>query len=186
MRDVLTFVALYMPRTADASTSELPAFLVPDAEAVRLLSASPNGLAVPTRANLVGIGHSIGGETMVGVALHAPELFCSIAVIEPIILDADTYPFGTSLPLARFALKKEWRWKSSEEAEKHFAEHPVYGRYRQDVRQAFLVSSPVVPRGAPWCPVVRSVRLTPAPFFAFQATRHDAERRSDVESESLC
>ncbi|PWN39311.1 alpha/beta-hydrolase [Ceraceosorus guamensis] len=143
MRDVLTFVALYLPSLRSEANEHMPTLLKPDVDAIKLLSNAHNGprdapLALSTRPNLVGIGHSIGGETMVGLAMHAPRLFSSIAVIEPIILDAATQAFGTRLPLARFALKKEWRWDNVEEAQKHFLAHPVYGQYRFDVREKFL------------------------------------------------
>ncbi|CEH18634.1 hypothetical protein CBOM_05357 [Ceraceosorus bombacis] len=143
MRDVLTFVALYLPSLRKEANEHMPTLLKSDVDAIKLLSNVHNApqdapLALSTRPNLVGVGHSIGGETMVGLAMHAPRLFSSIAVIEPIILDAATQAFGTRLPLARFALKKEWRWDNVEEAKKHFSAHPVYGQYRFDVRQKFL------------------------------------------------
>ncbi|CAO1639610.1 unnamed protein product [Sympodiomycopsis kandeliae] len=136
MRDVLTFAALYLPR--ERPHEAMSSALSPSAASLKALSA-PEG-TVQTRKNLVAIGHSIGGETMLGVSLHAPMLFAAVAAIEPIVLDAATSTFGLRLPLARFAMKKKCFYDSREQARREIAQHPVFQLYSPEVQAKFLIA----------------------------------------------
>jgi pimeloyl-ACP methyl ester carboxylesterase len=109
-RDMLNFLLHYLPPSS--GTSDLPVNLprLPPATA----SARQAG-GISDRI-VAGIGHSLGGCSMVLASFHAPALFSSLMLIDPVINPGgDRFvdlPFGGPYG----AVKRRVRWSSRYES----------------------------------------------------------------------
>ncbi|KAF2099241.1 hypothetical protein NA57DRAFT_74745 [Rhizodiscina lignyota] len=77
---------------------------------------------------LVGIGHSMGGNNLVNVALWSPRLFAGLILIDPVIQksSAEFNPEDAKPSIARLSTFRRDVWPSREDAAKSFAKSPFY------------------------------------------------------------
>lgn len=102
--------------------------------AARAVSAQHGG------APLVGIGHSMGGASLLMASLIEPSLFTALFVFEPIVFppadpaDADRPPS----PLAGGARKRRSSFPSFEAALENFSSKPPMSSFHPAARQAYV------------------------------------------------
>lgn len=101
--------------------------------AARYLSALHDGEPV------VGIGHSMGGASLLMAALHEPHLFRALFVFEPIVFPppSDDSPRGES-PLPAGARKRRDRFESFESALENFTAKPPMNSFHPAAREAYV------------------------------------------------
>lgn len=84
---------------------------------------------------IVGIGHSMGGNNLVNVALWSPRLFTSLILIDPVIQKSSA-EFVPDDPKPNVSILSTFRrdvWPSREEAAKSFSKSPFYQRWDKRV-----------------------------------------------------
>ncbi|KAK5947124.1 hypothetical protein PMZ80_001271 [Knufia obscura] len=78
---------------------------------------------------IFGLGHSMGGNNLVNVALFNPRLFTSLVLLDPVIQPrtAEITPGKTQTPsVAKLSTFRRDTWPSREEAAKLFMKSPFY------------------------------------------------------------
>lgn len=101
--------------------------------AARHLSAQHDG------APVYGVGHSMGGASLVMAALREPKLFKALFVFEPIIFPPPD-PAGDrpTSPLPAGARKRRSRFASFEEALENFTSKPPMSTFDPQAREAYV------------------------------------------------
>jgi pimeloyl-ACP methyl ester carboxylesterase len=100
--------------------------------------------ALADSAPLIGVGHSLGGATMLMAALAAPELFCGLVVYEPIVFPSEGFPGRQeSIPplshaLAAAARRRRDTFESFEAAIANYASKPPLNLLEADVLDAYV------------------------------------------------
>jgi len=103
--------------------------------AARSLSAQSNG------APVVGIGHSMGGASLLMAALEEPELFTALFVFEPIVFppaDPETEADRPPNPLAGGARKRRSTFPSFEAALENYTAKPPMNSFDANAREAYV------------------------------------------------
>lgn len=103
--------------------------------AARYLSAQSNGSPV------VGIGHSMGGASLLMAALEEPELFTALFVFEPIVFppaDPETEADRPPNPLAGGARKRRSTFPSFEAALENYTAKPPMNSFDANAREAYV------------------------------------------------
>jgi pimeloyl-ACP methyl ester carboxylesterase len=102
--------------------------------AARHLSAQHNG------APIVGIGHSMGGASLLMAAHREPQLFTALFVFEPIVFPPmpDTETDRPPSPLAGGARKRRSRFPSYEAALENFTAKPPMASFHPMAREAYV------------------------------------------------
>ncbi len=65
--------------------------------------------------NAIGIGHSMGGNSVVRAAAAVPEAFQSLLLVDPVIMTEDWYAHDTYSIEGHFILNRRRHWSSSDE-----------------------------------------------------------------------
>jgi len=78
-----------------------------------------------------GVGHSMGGHSLVWAAAADPALFGALLLIDPVILPPERY--GEPPPDASFILRRRASWNSPEEMIARFASRPPFAAWHPDV-----------------------------------------------------
>lgn len=89
---------------------------------------------------MIGVGHSMGGASLLMAAHRAPELFSALVVFEPIVFpppppDAPPRPEN---PLAGGARKRRASFESFEAALENFSAKPPMATFHPDARTAYV------------------------------------------------
>jgi pimeloyl-ACP methyl ester carboxylesterase len=89
---------------------------------------------------IIGVGHSMGGASLLMAAHHEPHLFKALFVFEPIVFppadpDAGERP-GSPLPAG--ARKRRSRFPSFEAAIENFAAKPPMASFNAEAREAYV------------------------------------------------
>jgi len=133
-RDILNFVTNYLPvsGTQDVPT-HLPA-IGQDISRHRL----DNGFRDRT---LVALGHSFGGCSATRAALHAPNLFSSLVLVDPVILPSYKIVDGGFAWMSKRcvpALSRRTTWSSREEALNSFLKSSFFQTWHADALRAYV------------------------------------------------
>ncbi|KAF8622431.1 hypothetical protein AX15_007015 [Amanita polypyramis BW_CC] len=81
------------------------------------------------RRRLVGIGHSLGANTMLLIQEYEQLPFLSLIIIEPMVSpEGSQHLEDLKNKLIKSAKKREWGWNSREEARIHFMEKSKWDR----------------------------------------------------------
>lgn len=90
-------------------------------------------------APVVGIGHSMGGASLLMAALREPSLFRALFVFEPIVFPpVDPQRQGPPNPLAGGARKRRDRFPSFEAALENFSAKPPMNTFDPVAREAYV------------------------------------------------
>jgi len=133
-RDILNFVANYLPESGaqDVST-HLPA-IGRDISGYRLTRGFQD-------RTLVALGHSFGGCSATRAALHAPQLFSSLVLVDPVILPSYKIVDGGFAWMSKRcvpALSRRTMWSSREEALNLFLKSPFFQVWHPDALRAYV------------------------------------------------
>jgi len=82
-------------------------------------------------ADAIGIGHSMGGHSIVAAALLRPQTFRALLLIDPTIFPRAHYgkpPLDTS-----FVLRRRDRWRSPEEMFERFRHRAPFALWREEI-----------------------------------------------------
>ena len=119
--------------TVDPATISWKQYGLDALAAARHLSAQHNG------APVVGVGHSMGGASLLMAALAEPSLFSALFVFEPIVYpptpEDDSRPPN---PLAGGARKRKSRFPSFEAALDNFTAKPPMASFHAGAREAYV------------------------------------------------
>lgn len=77
---------------------------------------------------VVGIGHSMGGASLVMAELLAPGSFAALVLVEPIIF-GPPHARDSSHPLVRMALRRRDRFESRHEVKASYASKPPFSAW---------------------------------------------------------
>jgi pimeloyl-ACP methyl ester carboxylesterase len=86
---------------------------------------------------LIGVGHSMGGATLMAAALEQPELFEALVVYEPIVLEPSVLA-ALGEVLAERALHRRDEFDSPDDAFEHFSTRPPTSGFNPDVLHDFI------------------------------------------------
>jgi len=79
----------------------------------------------------IGIGHSMGGHSVVSAMLQRPLTFRALLLVDPTIFPRDYY--GQAPLDASFILKRRNTWRSPEEMFERFRNRAPFSRWREEV-----------------------------------------------------
>jgi lipase len=81
--------------------------------------------------NAIGVGHSMGGHSIVEAALLRPETFGALLLVDPTIFPREYY--GQPSFDVAFIRRRRNRWKSPEEMFERFRTRPPFASWREEV-----------------------------------------------------
>jgi pimeloyl-ACP methyl ester carboxylesterase len=89
---------------------------------------------------IIGVGHSMGGASLLMAALQEPTLFSALIVFEPIVFPPPppNAPPRPENPLAGGARKRRSRFASFDEALENFASKPPMSTFHPSAREAYV------------------------------------------------
>jgi pimeloyl-ACP methyl ester carboxylesterase len=128
-RDMLLLLTCYLPRILPDKDS------IPSSEVLSYCSPRL------TSHKIVAIGHSFAGTAMLQISIHLPQLFESIAVIEPIILHDSIFDKAVRVPLAQFTLMKRDKWSSRSAARQDFEKDRMTATWDPRVLDCFVAGA---------------------------------------------
>jgi pimeloyl-ACP methyl ester carboxylesterase len=104
------------------------------------LAAARHLFAASGEQKIIGVGHSMGGASLLMAAHREPSLFAALIVFEPIVFpppptDAPPRPEN---PLAGGARKRRSRFSSFDEALENFASKPPMSTFHPAAREAYV------------------------------------------------
>lgn len=106
------------------------------------LAAARHMSALNGGAPVVGIGHSMGGASLIMAAHADPGLFRALFVFEPIVfppmIDDSKGGERPPSPLPGLTRKRKARFESAEEALANFSSKPPMNTFDADVRDAYV------------------------------------------------
>ncbi len=79
----------------------------------------------------IGIGHSMGGHSVVAAALLRPQTFSALVLVDPTIFPPEYY--GTSSLDASFVLRRRNRWTSPLEMIERFRDRPPFATWQPEI-----------------------------------------------------
>jgi len=82
-------------------------------------------------SDAIGIGHSMGGHTIVAAAALCPSAFSKLLLLDPTIRRAESY--GTQPLDASFIRRRRVHWPSPEAMWENFRERPPFDRWKPAV-----------------------------------------------------
>lgn len=98
-------------------------------------------------AEVIGVGHSLGGVATMLAARRQPERFRALVLIEPVFLPRPLLqqlqaqgPRRENTPMAQVALKRRREWPSRDAAFQHFREKDVFGRWSDTALADFVAA----------------------------------------------
>ena len=84
--------------------------------------------------DFLGVGHSAGGTTLVGVSVSRPETFRRLLLIDPILIDAkrEAYESGVENPMAARTRTRRLVWSSRQEMFDAFSNRRPYDAWTDE------------------------------------------------------
>ncbi|KAF8502420.1 Alpha/Beta hydrolase protein [Hysterangium stoloniferum] len=137
VRDILNFLLYHLPSTL--SSTVLPTHLPRVSEDIaerRKISGFEND-----RHRLVGIGHSLGGCSVLRAAIEYPVLFDSLVLVDPVLSPIASYIEQSTPPsfqLASGAIRRREAWSSRDEALSIFQKSPFFKAWHPDVLRKYV------------------------------------------------
>ena len=89
---------------------------------------------------VIGVGHSMGGASVAGVAADFPSLVGTAVLIDPVLvprLDPESRRESSSL-LAAGARRRRMVWESHDQMFETYARRPAFAAWRSDVLRAYV------------------------------------------------
>src|SRR5215831_418525 len=93
----------------------------------------------------IGVGHSMGGHSIVKAAAARPGTFSALLLIDPTIFQREYYGLPRKHD-ASFILKRRNIWKSWEEMYERFRNRPPFATWQPEVLRDYCEFG-VLPRG---------------------------------------
>ncbi len=92
--------------------------------------------------NIIGIGHSLGGASLLLSGYHRPNLFKKIFAMDPVILNLPFILISlfAGNPLAKGALKRRREFKDLNVVRKAFRKSPTFSRWAEEPYEDYLNS----------------------------------------------
>jgi pimeloyl-ACP methyl ester carboxylesterase len=78
----------------------------------------------------LGIGHSMGGHSLVSAAIQQPEIFAALLLVDPVLFPPEHY--GAAPPDASFIARRRNRWASSQEMLDRFRLRPPFAAWHPE------------------------------------------------------
>lgn len=92
----------------------------------------------------IGVGHSMGGHSLVAAAARRPETFASLLLVDPTIFPRELY--GKDAIDASFIARRRNVWVSPEAMYERFAARPPFARWNPEVLRDYCQFG-LLPRG---------------------------------------
>jgi pimeloyl-ACP methyl ester carboxylesterase len=104
------------------------------------LAAARHQFAQVGQKKIIGVGHSMGGASLLMAAHREPSLFSALVVFEPIVFPppAPDAPARPENPLAGGARKRRSRFPSFDEALDNYASKPPMSSFHPVAREAYV------------------------------------------------
>ena len=78
----------------------------------------------------IGIGHSMGGHSVVSAAILQPEIFAALVLVDPVIFPPEYY--GAPLPDASYIARRRNRWASPQAMFDRFRARPPFDAWQPE------------------------------------------------------
>lgn len=93
-------------------------------------------------SKVYGVGHSLGGASLSLAAKSRPELFNSLLLLDPTILNSSLLILGKIVgnPMAETAIKRRRNFSSREQVRKIFKRFPMFVNWRNDIFEDYISS----------------------------------------------
>lgn len=78
----------------------------------------------------VGVGHSMGGHSLVSAAIQQPDIFNALVLVDPVIFPPEFYGAGT--PDADYIERRRNRWESPAAMYERFRSRPPFVAWQPD------------------------------------------------------
>jgi len=75
----------------------------------------------------IGIGHSMGGHSLVAAAIRQPAIFAALVLVDPVIFPPEYY--HAPPPDASYIVRRRNRWASPQEMFERFRERPPFSTW---------------------------------------------------------
>ena len=85
-----------------------------------------------TLTNIIGVGHSMGGQLMLSIAAQRPDLFEQLILLDPVVLPIEQIKFLQSMTNSPISRRRN-DWSSSQELFDTFTEKPPFSRWNKNV-----------------------------------------------------
>lgn len=89
--------------------------------------------------NAIGVGHSMGGHSVVLASTLVPEAFSQLLLLDPVIIPEDQYTGPITEP--HFARKRRNRWASPAEMLERFRLRPPFNNWDPRVLEAYCLGA---------------------------------------------
>ena len=87
----------------------------------------------------VGVGHSLGGTTIAGVAASVPDLFTRAVLLDPIFVPRQfRNPTRASNPMAEAARRRRATWPSFESVMESYGSRPPFETWRDEALRGYV------------------------------------------------
>lgn len=130
-RDILNFMVNYLPNMiaggCDPTLSQVPE----EISRHRLENGFDSRV-------VVGLGHSFGGCTLMRTALHAPRLFSSLIMVDPVMYPSYAFRGQYIGQLIKGALSRRDQWPDREAAKAGLLKSPFFKAWHPDVLSDYL------------------------------------------------
>ena len=83
----------------------------------------------------LGVGHSMGGHSLVSAAIDHPEIFAALLLVDPVIFPPAHY--GAPPPDASFILRRRNRWASPSEMFDRFRTRPPFASWHPEALRSY-------------------------------------------------
>ncbi|RHX83730.1 alpha/beta fold hydrolase [Leptospira stimsonii] len=93
-------------------------------------------------SDLIGVGHSLGGASLILASYKKPEKFKKIIANDPVVLDffKVTYAWIFHNPLAKVAIKRRREFKDLDSVRKIYKRTPSFSRWDEGIYEDYLQS----------------------------------------------
>jgi pimeloyl-ACP methyl ester carboxylesterase len=95
-------------------------------------------LAVAQRYGLrgaIGVGHSMGGHSLVSAAIQEPGIFAALVLVDPVIFPPDFY--HGAAPDASYIARRRNRWASPQEMFERFRARRPFSAWREEALRSY-------------------------------------------------
>jgi pimeloyl-ACP methyl ester carboxylesterase len=85
--------------------------------------------------NAIGVGHSMGGHSLVSAAIQEPEIFDALVLVDPVIFPSEYY--GAPAPDASYIQRRRNRWASPQEMLDRFRSRLPFSAWQPEALQDY-------------------------------------------------
>jgi lipase len=94
----------------------------------------------------IGVGHSMGGNSLTRAAASVPERFAALLLVDPVILQRHHYMMGDYTIYDHFVLKRRREWSSADEMYTSFKGRGAFATWQDEVLRDYCDYG-LVPQG---------------------------------------